>query len=65
MRACAVRFDFAQLRAQRRSRFDAADDGSEDFIEGAAVELEKLLDREAIVITYGIGFALSHGESPL
>lgn len=38
--------------------------GGEDFIEGAAVELKKLLDREAIGIAEGIGFAVSHGESP-
>jgi hypothetical protein len=65
VRACAVRFDFAQLGAQGGSRFDVADDGGEYFIEGAAVELEKLLDREAIGIADRIGFAVSHGESPL
>jgi hypothetical protein len=33
------------LRAKGRSRFDVAEDGGEDLIESAAVELEKLLDR--------------------
>jgi hypothetical protein len=32
------------------------------FHRGAAVELEKLLHREAIGITDRIGFTVSHGE---
>jgi hypothetical protein len=50
------------LRAQRWSRFDVADDDGGDFIEGAAVELEKLLDREAIGIT---GMSCNSGTSLL
>jgi hypothetical protein len=44
VRARAVPFHFARLRAKGRSRFDVADDGGEDLIESAAVELEKLLN---------------------
>ena len=45
LRTGAVPFHFARLRAKGRSRFDVAEDGGEDLIESAAVELEKLLDR--------------------
>jgi hypothetical protein len=46
------------LCAKRGSGFDVADHGGEEFIERAAVKLEKLLDREAIGIPDGIEFAL-------
>ena len=62
VRTGAVPFHFARLRAKGGSRLDVADDRSEDFIERAAVEFEKLLDGEAIGIPDRIGFALRHGD---
>jgi hypothetical protein len=44
----------AELRTKGGSEFDIADDGGENFIERAAVELKKLLDAEAIGIADGI-----------
>lgn len=57
-RAGAVPFDFAELGAKGGRWFEVADDGGEDLIESAAVELEKLLDRQAVRIRER--FALSH-----
>lgn len=64
MGAGTVPLDFAQLRAKGGSRFDIADDGGEDFIERAAVELHKLIEGETIRIADRTGFALSHGIIP-
>jgi hypothetical protein len=62
--AGTVPLDFAELRAKGGSRFDIADDGGEDFIERAAVELQKLIEGETIRIADRTGFALTHGIIP-
>jgi hypothetical protein len=60
VRTGAVPFHFAELPAKGGGWFDVADNGGEDLIESAAVELEKLLDRQAVRIMER--FALSHGR---
>jgi hypothetical protein len=60
VRTNAVPLHLAELGAKGGSWFDVADDGGEDLIESAAVELEKPLDRQAVWIMER--FALSHGR---